>query len=120
MSVTSASTVFIVFFFNVTQIAKFGLGLLKGTKFFKGYDKRVNAQMNAGFSVAAYRFGHSLIQELFRRFNQPSFQHKENSEFRPIPVLDFENPQYLYEICQGGVDAILRGLIKDPAAKLDG
>ena len=121
MSVTSASTVFIVcFFFNVTQIERFGLGLLRGRKFFNGYDKRVNAQMNAGFSVAAYRFGHSLIQEIFRRFNQPSFQHKENSEFRPIPVLDFENPQYLYEICQGGVDAILRGLIKDPAAKLDG
>ena len=120
MSVTSASTVFIVFFFNVTQIERFGLGLLSGTKFFNGYDKRVNAQMNAGFSVAAYRFGHSLFQEIFRRFNQRSFQHKENSEFRPIPVLDFENPQYLYEICQGGVDAILRGLIKDPAAKLDG
>ena len=45
---------------------------------------------------------------------------EDESEFRPIPVLDFENPQYLYETCQGGVDAILRGLIKDPAGKLDG
>ena len=76
--------------------------------------------MTAGFSVAAFRFGHTLIQEWFRRFNQKSFQHKDKSEFRPIPVLDFENPQYLYEICQGGVDAILRGLIKDAAGKADG
>ena len=76
--------------------------------------------MTAGFSVAAFRFGHTLIQEWFRRFNQRSFQHKDKSEFRPIPVLDFENPQYLYEICQGGVDAILRGLIKDAAGKADG
>ncbi|XP_073249801.1 myeloperoxidase-like [Porites lutea] len=101
-------------------ITKFGLRLLTGTRFFNGYNRRVNAQMTAGFSVAAYRFGHTLIQEWFRRFNQRSFQHREKSEFRPIPVLDFENPQYLYETCQGGVDAILRGLIKDPAGKADG
>ena len=107
-------------FFRTTQITKFGLRLLTGTRFFNGYDRRVNAQMTAGFSVAAYRFGHTLIQEWFRRFNQRSFQHREKSEFRPIPVLDFENPQYLYETCQGGVDAILRGLIKDPAGKADG
>ena len=113
---------FVVLFFLLhnKQIAKFGLGLLTGTRFFNGYNRRVNAQMTAGFSVAAYRFGHTLIQEWFRRFNQRSFQHRDESEFRPIPVLDFENPQYLYEICQGGVDAILRGLIKDPAGKLDG
>ena len=102
------------------QITKFGLKLLRGTQFFNDYDETVNAQMTAGFSVAAFRFGHTLIQEWFRRFNQKSFQHKDKSEFRPIPVLDFENPQYLYEICQGGVDAILRGLIKDAAGKADG
>ena len=115
--------VLVVLFFLLhnAQIAKFGLELLTGTRFFNGYNRRVNAQMTAGFSVASYRFGHTLIQEWFRRFNQRSFQNTESeSEFRPIPVLDFENPQYLYETCQGGVDAILRGLIKDPAGKLDG
>ena len=113
--------VVLFFLLHNVQIAKFGLELLTGTSFFNGYNRRVNAQMTAGFSVAAYRFGHTLIQEWFRRFNQRSFQNTESeSEFRPIPVLDFENPQYLYETCQGGVDAILRGLIKDPAGKLDG
>ena len=112
--------VVLFFLLHNTQVAKFGLGLLKGARFFNGYNRKVNAQMTAGFSVAAYRFGHTLIQEWFRRFNQGSFQHGDESEFRPIPVLDFENPQYLYETCQGGVDAILRGLIKDPAGKLDG
>ena len=107
------------------QINKFDLGLLKGTEFFKGYNQSVNAQMTNAFSVAAYRFGHSLVQEWFRRFSQIGFEHKRSecglkTEFRPIPVLDFNNPQYLYETDQGGVDAIVRGLVKDSAAKTDG
>ena len=113
-------------FFPLTiQIKKFGLELLKGTQFFNGYDKNVNAQVTNAFSVAAYRFGHSLVQEWFKRFSQIGFEHKRTecglkTEFRPIPVLDFNNPQYLYETDQGGVDAIVRGLVKDSAAKSDG
>ena len=81
--------------------------------------------MTNAFSVAAYRFGHSLVQEWFKRFSQIGFEHKRTecglkTEFRPIPVLDFNNPQYLYETDQGGVDAIVRGLVKDSAAKSDG
>ena len=71
--------------------------------------------MTNGFSVAAYRFGHSLVQEIFRRLRENG-----KKEFRPIPVLDFGNPQYLYERCQGGIDAILRGLTQDPSGKIDG
>ena len=83
--------------------------------------------MIAGFAVAAYRFGHSLVQEEFRRFSQNGFEHKcdkcdgnEKTEYMPIPVLDFGNPQYLYDKCNGGVDGIFRGLLKDAAAKPDG
>lgn len=71
--------------------------------------------MTNGFSVAAFRFGHTLVQEIFRRLRETG-----ENEFRPIPVLDFGNPQYLYERCQGGVDAILRGLTKDPSGRIDG
>ena len=71
--------------------------------------------MTNGFSVGAYRFGHSLVQEIFRRLRETG-----TKEFRPIPVLDFGNPQYLYERCQGGIDAILRGLTKDPSGRIDG
>ena len=80
--------------------------------------------MSQAFSAAAYRFGHSLVQEEFLRLSQRSFEHKcsddSKSEFYPIPVKDFGNPTYLYDKCNGGVDSIFRGLVKSPAAKIDG
>lgn len=97
--------------------------MLKGAQFFKGYDPNINAQMSAAFSVAAFRFGHSLVQEEFRRFTQDGFQHQcedSKSEFLPIPLLDFGNPTYLYDKCNGGIDSIFRGLLKSPAGKMDG
>ena len=80
--------------------------------------------MSQAFSAAAYRFGHSLVQEEFLRLSQNGFEHKRSddskSEFYPIPVKDFGNPTYLYEKCNEGVDSIFRGLVKSPAAKVDG
>ena len=80
--------------------------------------------MSQAFSAAAYRFGHSLVQEEFLRLSQNGFEHKcsddSKSEFYPIPVKDFGNPTYLYDKCNGGVDSIFRGLVKSPAAKVDG
>ena len=80
--------------------------------------------MSQAFSVAAYRFGHSMVQEEFLRLSQNGFEHKRSddskSEFCPIPVKDFGNPTYLYEKCNEGVDSIFRGLVKSPAAKVDG
>lgn len=100
------------------------LSLLKGRRYFKGYNPDVNAQMSQAFSAAAYRFGHSLVQEEFLRFTQDGFEHKcssdSKSEYPSIPVLDFGNPTYLYDKCSGGVDSIFRGLVKSPAAKVDG
>ena len=105
------------------QIRQFDLQLLPRDDFYTGYDPAVNAQMSTAFSVAAYRFGHSLIQNTFSRFTQEGFQHKcdcdDKLEFLPIPLCDFGNPTYLYDKGQGGVDAIFRGLMKDPAATID-
>ena len=102
---------------------QFDLRLLRGTVFFTGYAPTVNAQMTTAFSVAAYRFGHSLIQNMFSRFTQEGFEHKcdcdAKLEYLPIPLCDFGNPTYLYDKCQGGVDSIFRGLMKDPAATID-
>ena len=80
--------------------------------------------MSQAFSAAAYRFGHSMVQEEFLRLSQNGFDHKcsndSKSEFLPIPVKDFCNPTYLYDKCNGGVDSIFRGLVKSSAAKVDG
>ena len=98
--------------------------MLKGRGYFYGYNPRVNAQISQAFFAAAYRFGHSLVQEEFLRFTQEGFQHKcskdSMSEYTPIPVQDFGNPTYLYDKSNGGVDSIFRGLVKSPAAKVDG
>ena len=100
---------------------------MKGKTFFKGYDENANPSIFAAFAVAAFRFGHSLVQEEFRRFTQSGFQHESSSyftgqkeRFLSIPLKDFGNPFYLYEKCEGGIDSIFRGLVKDPAAKVDG
>jgi len=100
---------------------------LEGKAFFKGYDKSTNPSIFAAFAVAAFRFGHSLVQEEFRRLSQGGFQDEpcsyysqQKDKFLPIPLKDFGNPVYLYEKCEGGIDSIFRGLIKDPAAKVDG
>ena len=80
--------------------------------------------MSQAFSAAAYRFGHSMVQEEFLRLSQNGFDHKcsndSKSEFLPIPVKDFGNPTYLYDKCNEGVDSIFRGLVKSPASKVDG
>jgi len=108
-------------------IKDFNLKLLEGRSFFKGYDKNANPSIFAAFAVAAFRFGHSLVQEEFRRLTECGFQHEpcsycpqQKDNFLPIPLKDFGNPFYLYEKCEGGIDSIFRGLVKDPAAKVDG
>ena len=115
------TTQFVLFFF---QIKDFDLMLLKGKTFFKGYKTDVNPSIFSGFAVAAYRFGHSLIQDEFRRFSQEGFQcqscNHEKDEFFSIPMKDFGNPFYLYDKCEGGIDSIFRGLVKNAAAKADG
>ena len=93
---------------------------MKGRSFFKGYDKSTNPSVFAAFAVAAFRFGHSLVQEEFRRLTQTGLRRAKKEKFLPIPVKDFGNPFYLYEKCEGGIDSIFRGLVKDPAAKVDG
>ncbi|KAJ7333669.1 hypothetical protein OS493_017213 [Desmophyllum pertusum] len=105
-------------------IKDFDLTLLKGKAFFKGYKTDVNPSIFSAFAVAAFRFGHSLVQDEFRRFSQEGFQRQycnnEKDEFFSIPIKDFGNPVYLYDKCEGGIDSIFRGLVKGAAGKADG
>lgn len=49
---------------------------LKDKGFYKGYDERVNPAVANSFSTAAFRFGHSMVQNTFIR---------TDSDHRPIP-----------------------------------
>ncbi|XP_076680501.1 uncharacterized protein LOC143375379 [Andrena cerasifolii] len=81
--------------------------------YYEGYDPNVNPTVANGFATAAYRFGHSLVQHSFVRFDsdhQPIFNnvtiHKE-----------FSNPANLETA--GSVDRLLLGLINQPSQRRD-
>ncbi|XP_043251022.1 uncharacterized protein LOC122396559 [Colletes gigas] len=90
----------------------FGLEVLK-KGYYESYDPALNPTVANEFSSAAYRFGHSLVQHSFVRFDsnhQPIFNnvtiHKE-----------FSNPANLETV--GSVDRLLLGLINQPSQKRD-
>ena len=62
----------------------FDLELLK-KGYYEGYDPTVDPTIANAFSTAAYRFGHSLVQQSFVRFtsdHQPIF----NSQYSTLIV----------------------------------
>ncbi|XP_012535738.1 uncharacterized protein LOC105836333 isoform X3 [Monomorium pharaonis] len=90
----------------------FDLEVLK-KGYYEGYDPTVNPTIANSFSAAAYRFGHSLVQQSFIRFD---------SDHRPIfnnvSIHDeFSNPVNLD--AAGSVDRLLLGLVNQPCQKRD-
>ncbi|XP_015595581.1 uncharacterized protein LOC107267903 isoform X1 [Cephus cinctus] len=81
--------------------------------YFDGYDPSINPNVINSFATAAYRFGHSLVQPSFVRFD---------SRHRPIPNNvsihdEFSNPINLQTA--GSVDRLLLGLVNQPSQTRD-
>ena len=96
------------------QVKDLGLQLLTGRNRFRDYNPAVNPTIPNSVAAAALRFGHSTIRNQFSRFGD---MHRV---FPSINVKDFHNPEFIYEVNNGGIDGILRGLALDPAQNIDG
>ncbi|XP_035666021.1 peroxidasin homolog [Branchiostoma floridae] len=96
-------------------MTKFNLTLTQDG-FFSGYDPTVNPGIYNVFATAAYRFGHSMVQNEFDRFT-PKFL--PNSQCPIKLAFSFLNPSYVLDDAQGGPDSILRGLTAQPRQDFD-
>ncbi|XP_031551641.1 peroxidasin homolog [Actinia tenebrosa] len=89
--------------------------LVRKTKaFYYGYNPIIDATISNSFAAAAYRFGHSLVQNKLNRFG------RNYRKINPsISMNRFLDPTFLYQTNKGGIDSILRGLAKDRSQKVD-
>ncbi|XP_076235056.1 uncharacterized protein LOC143179627 [Calliopsis andreniformis] len=81
--------------------------------YYEGYDPTVNPTIANEFSTAAYRFGHSLVQRSFIRFDSSHLPIFNNVSIHK----EFSNPANLET--EGSVDRLLLGLINQPSQKRD-
>ncbi|GLG95232.1 Peroxidasin [Gryllus bimaculatus] len=93
-------------------VKSFGLGLVR-RGYFEGYDPRVNPAVANAFATAAFRFGHSLVQNSLLRCDR---------SHRPLPANfslheELTKPAYLHHV--GSVDELLLGMCAQPAQKRD-
>ncbi|XP_020294336.1 uncharacterized protein LOC109859976 isoform X2 [Pseudomyrmex gracilis] len=95
------------------QVMKiFDLEVLK-KGYYEGYDPTVNPTVANSFSTAAYRFGHSLVQQSFVRFDS-----NHRPIFNNVSIHDeFNNPANLETA--GSIDRLLLGLVNQPCQRRD-
>ncbi|XP_061169378.1 chorion peroxidase-like [Saccostrea echinata] len=89
----------------------FDLNPMPPGEYFKGYDPKVMLMIRAGFMVAAFRFGHSMINDNF------GFRKSDGSNER-IPLRKLlNNPDDIYR--EEGFERIVRGLYDEHSQSVD-
>ena len=79
---------------------------------YAGYDPNIDGSLPNSFGAAAYRIGHSQIQEEFTRIDA------NGRTLSSLPLVNaFFNPQAFFD--NGGTDPLLRGLLSQQSRKID-
>lgn len=82
--------------------------------YFSGYDKTKDARTTNEWATAVQRFGHSMVKGKYMRadkyYNIKSEMNLNSMFFRANHIYDDE---------KGGLDSIVRGLLKDTVSKVD-
>ena len=92
------------------MLGRDNLGCLLGE--YKGYDSSIDGSLPNSFATAAYRIGHSQIQEAFVRIDV------FGNFLSPLYLVDaFFNPGAFF--INGGTDTFLRGLLSQQSRRID-
>ena len=79
---------------------------------YAGYDPSIDPSLPNSFGTAAYRIGHSQIQEAFTRIDV------NGRTLTPLPLVQaFFNPGAFF--INGGTDTFLRGLLSQQSRRID-
>nr|CAH0106290.1 unnamed protein product [Daphnia galeata] len=84
-----------------------------GVCFTGGYDATCNPTIFTEFSSAAFRFGHSLLKEQFKRMGANFVDRKQNVKLRDV----FMNPDIIYQV--GMIDDLMRGMLGTSMETMD-
>lgn len=81
---------------------------------YAGYNPNVNATMNAAFSGAAFRLGHTMLNDVLPRYNADGSAYAGGSL---TLFQQFFNPYAIQD--PGSLDALVRGLARQQANEVD-
>ncbi len=98
------------------NMQRFSLQPQTGFNFFTLYNNTIDPRIANEYSAAAGRFGHSTIRSEYSRVNS-NFTTAGTQSF--ILRNSYFRANALYDQCQGGLESIVRGMLKDPVMKVD-
>ena len=92
-------------------MSEYGLNLLE-SGYYSGYDPKINSEPRVAFQAAAFRFGHSIIPDVIKRYDKNG---NKLSSYRMAHLL-----RQPFELLKPGIiDTFILGLITQEANRMD-